>query len=57
MLSNKVPNDATLIILGTHPEYDLETRLEPGQDAKIPIDASPASPVYGHAQVGGARTA
>lgn len=57
MLSNEVPNDATLIILGTHSEYDLETRLEPGQDAKIPIDASPASPVYGHAQVGGARTA
>lgn len=43
-LSNDIP-----ITLKTHPEYDLETRLELGQDAKIRVDTLPVSPDHSRA--------
>jgi len=55
-LYNELSDDVVLIIPKPHPEYDLETRLKLGQDAKIRVNASPVSPAHGRAQVGGTRT-
>jgi len=43
MLRDELSNEI-LITLKTHPECDLETRLELGQDPKISVDALPVSP-------------
>ena len=51
MLLNEVFNDVTFVTLKTHSEYDLESRLNPGQDAKVRVDAPPTSLVHGRAQV------
>lgn len=45
-----------LIAFGAHSEYDLETRLKPGQDAKIRVNAFPISPLHNRAQVSSTRT-
>ena len=43
MLPDELSNDI-LITLKTHPECDLETRLELSQDTKIRVDTLPVSP-------------